>query len=125
MKFVAFVAFSFDSALTCLLCDKRYYRNFLLLLRVYYTFSICGICGIYGCENWFFFLKKKKNYCTSSHKTFLVIIKDKMKFKQYRLQILVNGMPLEECWEPLDNDDDKFSSYARDKITKLKYERQV
>ncbi|PKB99299.1 hypothetical protein RhiirA5_505776 [Rhizophagus irregularis] len=47
-----------------------------------------------------------------------------MQYKQYRLQILVNGMPLEECWEPLDSNDNKLSSYTRDNITNLKYESE-
>ncbi|CAB4394759.1 unnamed protein product [Rhizophagus irregularis] len=48
-----------------------------------------------------------------------------MKFKQYSLQILVNGFPLEECWELLNDDNHEYhesSSYVRDEITQLKYE---
>ncbi|RIA91468.1 hypothetical protein C1645_822062 [Glomus cerebriforme] len=46
-----------------------------------------------------------------------------MKFKQYRLQILVDGMSLEECWEPLDNNNNhESSSYVRDEITQVKHE---
>jgi hypothetical protein len=51
------------------------------------------------------------------------LTKDKMKFKQYRLQILVDGMPLEECWELLNNDNHESSSYVRDETTQIKHER--